>query len=109
MDINVLVMGIILGGLLGMVGQGLRVVVGLKKLNDTDSFKADFSTSTLMLSLLIGFVAGVLALIGTSGIETELIDKNTMMTIIASGYAGTDFIEGFVKKNMPNLNTVEIR
>ena len=107
MDINVLVMAIILGGLLGMVGQGIRVVVGLKKLNDTAAakkteFKELFSTSTLMLSLLIGFVAGVLALIGTSGIDTELVEKSTMMTVIAAGYAGTDFIEGFVRKNIPN-------
>lgn len=108
MDVNVLVMEIILGGLLGMVGQGARVVVGLKKLNDEAAEKQKpfsdlFSTSTLVVSLLIGFVAGVLALIGTSGIDTELIDKNTMLAIIGAGYAGTDFIEGFMKKNLPTV------
>lgn len=104
MNPETLVLHIVLGGLLGIVGQGARVIVGLKKLNDQASatstpFGSLFSTSTLLLSLLIGFVAGVLAMIGMSTTELK-IDRNTLVALIAAGYAGTDFIEGFVKRNI---------
>ena len=103
MDVNVLLMEILLGGVLGMVGQGARVIVGLKKLNDEAvatgrQFTGEFHANKLIVSLLIGFVAGVLAIIGGVGLESELVSKEAMMAIIASGYAGADFIEGFMKK-----------
>jgi len=108
MDINVLLMQVILGAVLGAVGQGARVIVGLKKLNDEVSatgkqFKDEFSASSLVVSLIIGAVAGVLAIIGAVGIESELMNRESMMAVIASGYAGADFIEGFMKKagNIP--------
>ena len=61
MDPSTLVMKLILGGILGMVGQGARVVVGLKKLNDkanqqNQEFSDIFKTSTLVLSLMNGFM-----------------------------------------------------
>jgi hypothetical protein len=63
-----------------------------------------FSPAELLTSLLIatviGAIAGVLA--GISLVEAETgIDQKTMLTIAAAGYAGTDFIEGFMKSNMP--------
>ena len=103
MDVTLLLMQVLLGGVLGMVGQGARVIVGLKKVNDEASapngrsFKDAFQASTLVVSLLIGFVAGVLAIVGVIGLEAETIGKETMLAVIASGYAGADFIEGFMK------------
>ncbi|HQE24349.1 MAG TPA: hypothetical protein PLM20_10670 [Syntrophomonadaceae bacterium] len=49
----------------------------------------------MVISILIGVVAGTIAAITLLG---EEIDKQTLFTIIAVGYAGTDFIEGFIKK-----------
>ena len=98
---------LLLGGLLGTLGQGIRVVAGLKKVNDQavrdgTPFAQLFQTSTLLLSLLIGFIAGALAIIGiTSGQEALKVSKDLAITLIAAGYAGTDFIEGFIKKYLP--------
>jgi len=98
---------LLLGGLLGTLGQGIRVVPGLKKVNDQavrdgTPFAQLFQTSTLLLSLLIGFIAGALAIIGiTSGQEAFKVSKDLAITLIAAGYAGTDFIEGFIKKYLP--------
>jgi uncharacterized membrane protein YeaQ/YmgE (transglycosylase-associated protein family) len=107
------VMTIILGGILGMVGQGIRVIIGLKKMNETAAqegkkFSDLFQGNTLGLSLLIGFIAGALAMVGISnGMEISNPSKEIIVTIIGAGYAGTDFIEGFIKKNMPSKNTGE--
>ena len=56
------ILQIVLGGLLGMVGQGVRVFTGLKKVNDKTAqegkaFGEFFQLSTLLLSLFIGFIA----------------------------------------------------
>ena len=97
---------ILLGGLLGTVGQGMRVIVGMKKLfeksqqNGTD-MKSLFSGSTLGFSLLIGFVAGVIGALGIAGPHSGDISKETVITLLGIGYAGADFIEGFVRKHIP--------
>lgn len=94
---------LLLGGVLGAVGQGIRVVIGLKKEYDDVqmtglAFDKAFSRSELGVSLIIGFVAGVLAYISLVGLDTDLIDNNAVTALIGAGYAGTDFIEGFMKK-----------
>ena len=99
--------GILLGGLLGILGQGIRIIVGLKKLNDeasaeSVSFGSKFQAGRLGLSLLIGFIAGALAMIGFSdppGMATPT--KELIITLLGAGYAGTDFIEGFIHKYLP--------
>ena len=103
MDPNTLVMKLLLGGILGMAGQGIRVIVGLKKVHDSIDtkkiqFSAEFQTSTLVISLLIGFVAGIVGVISIDTSGNDLVDKNTLLTLLGIGYAGTDFIEAFMKK-----------
>lgn len=99
---------LLLGGILGMVGQGSRVVIGLKKLNDEAQDKGKefgelFQTSTLLLSLLIGFIAGTLAILAVSFDDSSMkLNKQIILTLIAAGYAGTDFIEGFMRKYLPS-------
>ena len=101
------VLTLILGGILGMIGQEIRGGAGLKKVNDQasaegKSFGLIFQSSTLALSLLIGFIAGTLAIIGVTGGEVTVNpSKELIVTIIGAIYAGTDFIEGFVKKSLP--------
>ncbi|MBI5750584.1 MAG: hypothetical protein HZA59_00380 [Hydrogenophilales bacterium] len=102
------ILQLLLGGLLGMLGQGIRVVTGLKKVHDqaaaeSKSFGQLFELSTLLISLMIGFTAGALAIIATtpdSGAVTK-VDRQMIVTLLAAGYAGTDFIEAFVKKYLP--------
>jgi hypothetical protein len=107
MDAADWILALVLGGILGMIGQGIRVVVGLKKLNDqaleaNQTFSEIFQGSVLAISLLIGFIAGALAMIGVSEIFVETKpSKELILTLIAAGYAGTDFIEGFIKKYLP--------
>lgn len=107
-----LLVQVLLGAVLGMVGQGARVVVGIKKgyvqaRDDGKSFTKDvFEPAQLLLSMLIGAVAGVLGILAYTGLAKPDNDKlhDLAFTIIAVGYAGTDFIEGFVKKYVPQGN-----
>lgn len=107
MQVGDWILTLILGGLLGMIGQGIRVVVGLKKLNKTaldeqKPFKELFNGTELGLSLLIGFIAGSLAIIAmTWGNAAVKPNKELFTTILGAGYAGTDFIEGFISKYLP--------
>ncbi len=96
---------IILGAILGMVGQGLRVVVGIKKIGDVatekgldqkDLIKTQQIVLSLFIAFAIGAIAGVLAAVGSTDIA---FSKSTIVAFIAAGYAGTDFIEGFIRKN----------
>ena len=103
MDAASLVMMLLVGGILGMVGQGVRTIVGLKKLSektkqDGKSFGEDFKPSTLIVSLIIGFIAGVLGIVSLDMGDEGVVDKATILTLLGIGYAGTDFIEGFIRK-----------
>lgn len=88
-----------LGGILGAAGQGVRVIIGLKKLNDSqDVLNYSRLLFSLFISFVIGGIAGVLAALNS--IEAVL-DKTTAIAFLAAGYAGTDFIEGFMRRNAP--------
>ena len=102
---------LIFGGLVGAIGQGIRAAAGLKKLNDMasstdDSFKNLFETNSLVISLIIGFIAGALGALSlqTAGsLSTSEISGQTVITLLGIGYAGTDFIEAFMKKHGPEI------
>lgn len=91
----------LLGALLGISGQCLRVIVGLKKNNDINGKDAKikdwFDSKHFLMSILIGAVAGIVGAISLLG---EEIDKQLLITLMTIGYAGTDFIEGFIKKKL---------
>lgn len=102
---------IALGAILGMAGQVIRLIAGIKKSKDiaTAGLSAekqkDVKTATLidnkqlvlglLIALIVGGIAGVLAAFNSVGAQ---LDKSTMMAFLAAGYAGTDLIEGFVIK-----------
>jgi uncharacterized membrane protein YeaQ/YmgE (transglycosylase-associated protein family) len=98
---------VILGGVLGLVGQAIRAVAGLKKMHDTSTMPGNpsagqFNASELFVSLLIGFVAGVAAVLITQDLTKPMtIGLTAALGIMAAGYAGTDFIEAFMKKYLP--------
>jgi hypothetical protein len=93
-----------LGILLGLIGQALRVVVGIKKEIEQASavgkpLKDSFDSVRLAISLMIGGVAGGLGAISLLGTE---INRELLLTLVAIGYSGADFIEGFMRKNTPS-------
>lgn len=101
MILSEIINNIIAGGLLGALGQGIRTAVGLKKFNEENANKIaqgklpeEFSSGRLIISIFIGFVAGAIGMI----IKGNAADKNytseDIITIIAIGYSGADFIEG---------------
>lgn len=99
---------LILGGIAGALGQGARVIIGLKKVNDQAS--ADNSTtrdlieaSRLMVSLLIGFVAGALAAIAMGMQADQAVQSQQLLGLLAAGYTGADFIEGLMSRAVPSL------
>lgn len=103
MTITEVTTNIIAGGLLGILGQGVRVAVGLKKFNETNATltaqgKAPekFDTGRLFISMFIGFVAGAIGMLvkGASIGNKGDYDTEAIVTIIAIGYSGADFIEG---------------
>lgn len=113
MTINMFLTHLWLGGLLGLIGQSIRVIVGLKKTYDYSqqtnrSFAQVFESRQLFTSLLIGFIAGCLGLITMMNFEAVppkppvTLTKELIVELIAIGYAGTDFIEAFVKKYIPS-------
>ena len=98
---------ILISAILGMCGQVLRVIAGLKKAQDNaadekgkkiKTILADNSGSiafSLFIAIVVGGVAGVLVAISSNRF---VLDKSTIIALIAAGYAGTDFIEGFIIK-----------
>lgn len=88
-----------LGLVLGAVGQAIRAIVGLKKRNDSG---AELSPGRLFVSLMIGAVAGALAaitLLFSNTISIANLSSQTLFALMGAGYAGADFIEGFMNKN----------
>ncbi len=92
-----------LGGLIGALGQGARAIIGIKKLSATASQQGQdtadlISPSRLAVSMAIGFIAGALA---ATGIFKSLKDipLDQILAVAAAGYAGADFIEGFMNWN----------
>lgn len=108
---------ILLGGLLGLLGQGIRMAIGLKKLSDANaqtSNKEDLNGGRLMVSLFIGFLAGALYVLVNGFSDQpdvqngEYIGNQFVFTVIAAGYAGSDFIEGLFSTyiaKMPMTNS----
>jgi hypothetical protein len=95
-----------LGGFAGALGQGIRAIVGLKKLHDAASGAnvkvADLvSGSQLLVSLAIGFIAGALAAASTIS-NLAAVTGQQIVALAAAGYAGADFIEGFMRRATPS-------
>lgn len=107
MDVTDWINLLLLGGMLGALGQGVRAVIGLKKVNDQAALEGRqmkdlVDASTLIISLVIGFIAGALAIVGIVDTAKPMVpDKELVITLLGAGYAGTDFIEGFIKKYLP--------
>lgn len=99
---------IVAGGLLGILGQGIRMAIGLKKHSDANALKAagdaePVDTTRLWISIFIGAIAGALFLLVNG--TTRLDDREFLFSVIAAGYSGTDFIEGLFNNYIGKMNT----
>jgi hypothetical protein len=99
----------VLGGLAGALGQTLRVVVGIKKTNDTaQAENRDLNSliqpSKLVVSLIIGFAAGAFAAVANDPAAANF-SAEKILAFAAAGYAGADFIEGFMSRVVPGTGT----
>jgi hypothetical protein len=97
-EVEVWILAIGLGAICGLIGQALRVLVGLHKVSNQEP-KPEFDPIRLVMSLLMGIVAGSLAAVAT--VLKPIVSPEQVMALIAAGYAGADFIEGFVGKYLP--------
>ena len=91
------------GAMLGAAGQVIRAVAGMKKLNDSAQQDATsvsqlFSASQLVVSVLIGAVAGLLGAISLGINPNAEIPVDKVVALLGIGYAGADFIEAFMAK-----------
>ncbi len=106
MNLHNIIFQILVGGLLGLIGQGIRVIVGIKKMSDiqllnkannTNLPGGEFDLWRLIVSLFIGFIAGSIG--GLFIVDLKgATNKTALATLITIGYAGVDFIEGFMVK-----------
>lgn len=95
--------------LIGAGGQGARMIVGLKKVNDASSAQAAAGlpvtdmvvASKLLVSLAIGAIAGGIAAATTMDPRAGLTGDQ-IAGLAAAGYAGADFIEGFMSRALPD-------
>jgi hypothetical protein len=98
---------LILGALMGILGQGARAVVGLKGMaDDAKSLGLSpndlFEAARLITSFLIGFLVGLAAaLIYIKSYGTAEPGWQVLLGFAASGYLGTDFLEGFISQYLP--------
>lgn len=97
------------GAFVGAGGQAARMIVGLKKLSDAASAASSAGNSTtlsdliipsqLVISLMIGAIAGGIAAATTMTPESLMLSGQQVAGLAAAGYAGADFIEGFMQKS----------
>jgi esterase/lipase superfamily enzyme/predicted chitinase len=106
-----LLVNLLIFGLMGLVGQGIRATVGLKSAATLaaglPTRQSQFHTAYFFVSLMIGFIVGILAGLGLMAAANRLTnfypDFSTLLGIAAAGYAGTDFIENAFTRILPGI------
>jgi hypothetical protein len=91
-----------IGIIFGALGQGARAIVGLKKMYDYADDSNPVGTLVdgvrLLISFGIGGVAGAFAAVTLISDLTKSVPVEQLFAIAAAGYAGSDFIEGFISR-----------
>jgi len=109
---------LLIGALMGILGQGARAIIGLKGM--ADDAKAQglsprdlFEAGRLLTSFLIGIVVGlasVLVYLKSGGSATADPTWQTMLAWAAAAYAGTDALEGFISQYLsPGASTPTVK
>jgi hypothetical protein len=92
---------LLLGCLLGSIGQGARFLVGM--VPREPRFQKTPALTGLVISLFVGAVAGGIGSITFLG---KTIGGRDMVALLVIGYAGTDAIEQLVKAKLPGARAV---
>ncbi len=101
---------LVLGGLMGLLGQGARTVIGLKGMADdakalnlspNDLFQAARLFTSLMIGFLVGLAAALAYVIAHGSVPDLAQNYQILVGFIAAGYTGTDFLEGFIAQYLP--------
>lgn len=108
-EISTLFQSALFALLLGMVGQAIRAAAGLNKQADKAAAAGGrpaeaFDVRLFWSTLFIGAIAGLTAYLGMQYGTSEgadLQNGKVVLGIAAAGYAGADFIDGFVRKFLP--------
>ncbi|MHB8269662.1 hypothetical protein [Bradyrhizobium sp.] len=92
-------------GVMGITGQLVRAIGGLKKVNDEAAtmevkFADAFEWPVFLTPIATGFAAGIIA--GLS-IKPDEITTQFLLGVLAAGYSGADFIAAFMKKSLPDV------
>jgi len=95
MDNQHIFLGLLLYGFLGLIGQGVRAIVGLGSSpeNPAANQKSVFNATYLLFTLMIGFIAGFLVGLINFDHITETLTLKMTLGVMAAGYAGADFVE----------------
>lgn len=87
--------------MLGVAGQLARVAIGLKKLhekNQSAGFKTSFDPKKFWISIALGGLAGMLAGLAVWDESMRLLQRETLLSLMAAGYAGSDLLEGLIER-----------
>ena len=103
--------GITLAALLGLAGQAIRVIPGIRKTaqdaRERGQHLADaFCGLELWLSLVYGAAAGVLAAIALAPEKLSSVSSDTALQLLGAGYVGSDFVEGLIGRLRPTAPMV---
>jgi putative chitinase len=92
-----ILIGLLLYGLFGGVGQIVRAIVALggsKTLaSGTANEQSLFNAAYFVVTLIVGFVAGLLAALVAFDKLTDPFEVRIALAAMAAGYAGADFVE----------------
>jgi hypothetical protein len=93
---------ILLSIILGILGQFIRIGIGLKKqFEEGKEFDYNKLKASIMIAAFVGATAGVLYIIENWTQIAEMggsVNQNFLLTLISIGYAGTDFVEALLNK-----------
>lgn len=102
---------LVIGALMGMLGQGIRAVAGLKSMSDdakslglspNDLFEAGRLITSFLIGALIGLASAVAYFLKNQGKIPADTDWATLLPMwAAAAYAGTDFLESFISQYLP--------
>jgi hypothetical protein len=91
------------GALFGALGQLIRTIPGTyKRWQGAGGVPSEpFSVQVLLMSVVLGAVAGMLAALFVVGdLVAPKVGFSPLLGLMAAGYAGADFIEGFAGRWM---------
>lgn len=91
------------GALFGALGQLIRTIPGTyKRWQGSGGAPSEpFSAQVLLMSVVLGAVAGMLAALFVVGdLVAPRVSFSPLLGLMAAGYAGADFIEGFAGRWM---------